>query len=86
MRIRRRETDLLREVESVHTLHLFEKPEEDPEKYMNSGSHRNMRFDDEEERRTILYRESPVERELGELVRTSHNEGTRFLVNDPTVR
>ncbi len=68
--------------ELVHTLHLFE----DPEKYMNSSSHKNTLFDDDEERRTILYGESPVERELGELVRTNHHEGTPFLVNDPTVR
>lgn len=68
--------------ELVHTLHLFE----DPETYLNALCHKNARFSDDEERRTILYGEIPVERELGELVRTGHHDGAPFIVYDPTAR
>jgi hypothetical protein len=68
--------------ELVHTLHLAE----NARTYLDNGQIKDDQFDDREERRTILYGEIPVARELGEAVRDSHDEYRPFRVYDPTVR
>jgi hypothetical protein len=59
-------------------------PDRNPRAYFKSKAGTTA-FDDQEQRRTILYAENPIENELNEYARRSHTT-TPFLVNDPTTR